>query len=323
MANNNKLSRPSWGGLAVAKKALTCWNINVQAMRHICFGENATWRIKTKSSVFALRIYRPGRWTDQQINVEHSFMNSLGFGFAVEAPVAGKSGETLQLVPQSSFRAALFPWVSGRLFLGEPTKKHLNRLGSYLGSMHSHIIKVNHSISHQSSGKGTSHRLWDKETLLFQPLEVTRKIWPSLDLEKSILTKLIKRVKQFSRLWDKARPLKALVHADLHFGNLKWSPEELRPIDFDDCGIAPLAYDLAVPACCFYGSKTKKDVLVDFLSGYEETAPKPVSLFELRLFMSIRKIWMIGWCIERPEIFNKDMLRVRCKNYIEHLDNLS
>jgi Ser/Thr protein kinase RdoA (MazF antagonist) len=133
--------------------------------------------------------------------------------------------------------------------------------------------------------------------------------------------KISRLAKHFHSYWKRLNPLTALVHADLHFGNLKWSPWALRPIDFDDCGVAPLAYDLAVPASCFYGPKTSEDVLSDFLSGYEETGPRAVSLSELRLFMGVRKIWMFGWCGERPEIFSKALLRTRYEAFTRQLDS--
>lgn len=313
MNHIEKPQRPRWGGLAVARDALSCWeHTPLSAPRHILFGENATWRIKTDSSVFALRIYRPGRWTDEQLEVEHRLMNLLGQKHGVMPPVAGKDGETLQFVPGTEYRAALFPWVPGRLFLGKPSVKQLRRLGSYLGRVHCYML---------NSPPPESQRVWDEETLLWQPLQVARDTWPTLGLDEPFPEKILRLVDKFSGHWKRLSPLTALVHADLHLGNLKWSPNALFPIDFDDCGIAPLAYDLAVPASCFYGSKTEKDVLQHFLGGYEEAGPQPISLPELRLFMGIRKIWMFGWCAERPEVFSKPMLSSRYRAFTKQLDN--
>ena len=37
-----------------------------------------------------------------------------------------------------------------------------------------------------------------------------------------------------------------LIHADLHLENALFHEQEIRPIDFDDCGVGPRAYEFAV-----------------------------------------------------------------------------
>ena len=38
-----------------------------------------------------------------------------------------------------------------------------------------------------------------------------------------------------------------LVHADLHLDNALFTRDDVRPIDFDDCGLGHRVYELAVP----------------------------------------------------------------------------
>jgi Ser/Thr protein kinase RdoA (MazF antagonist) len=167
-----------------------------------------------------------------------------------------------------------------------------------------------HQFLCQSKINSTS-RNWNEESLLTGPLAETKKIWNSLNCKTSF-PKELEEVTDFClECWHKLNPPKALIHADLHMGNLKWTPTSLNPIDFDDCGIAPLPYDLAVAASSFYGSKSSIDILHNLLEGYASSGAKPITLKELQLFIAIRSIWLMGWIAERPDIFTKDTMRER------------
>ncbi|MDF1524621.1 MAG: phosphotransferase, partial [Trueperaceae bacterium] len=103
-----------------------------RSLRRVDFGENATYRVSGPSGDFALRLYRPGRWTDEEIVQEHALMRQLGAELGVFPPVEGRDGRSLQALP-SGTRAALFPWVPGRLCQRRPSPRRYRRIGELLG----------------------------------------------------------------------------------------------------------------------------------------------------------------------------------------------
>ena len=309
--SHTKPKRPVWGTLKTARKALSRWKLSGDAsISYVHFGENATWKVKTGDEVYALRVYRPDRWTSKEMEVEHTLMNSLGENFGVGSPIPGCDRLTLQPVPDEGLFAALFPWVKGRLLYRKVTPKMITRLGRFMGEMHSHILDM---------PVVDSSKRWDDTTLLMGQVEIIERVLPEIGFERSAFRFLRKKVERFLQKWKEFDPLTALVHSDLHLGNLKWTADRLYPIDFDDCGIAPLPYDLAIPASCFGGLSGKTNNLELFLKHYNRLGPGEVVLEELRLFMAIRRVWIMGWCCDRQDIFSGKSLVERCETNLNVL----
>ena len=291
--------RPKWSWLPIAKGALTRWpKLSNASIRHITFGENATWKVKLSDSAFALRVYRPGRWSDEQILVEHELMQTIGPTLGVLPAVKGIDGHTLQLVPETKLRAALFPWAPGRLYCKKPNRQKVRRLGQYIGTLHERLSA--HSFRQQE-------RTWDRQTLLFGPLQAAKERWKTELPNSAFPRELDEWARDCEIKWQKETPPTNLLHADLHLGNLKWSRSGICCIDFDDCGNAPLAYDLAVSAMSSGGMRDP-NILTELLYGYNSVASTSIDESIVRFFMIIRKFWSMGWVSERPELFDKGEL---------------
>ena len=99
-----------------------------------------------------------------------------------------------------------------------------------------------------------------------------------------------------------------LIHADLHFGNILLSEGGMAAIDFDDCGLGFLAYDLAVPLMSVEARLSKKPRR-EFLSfrtalieGYvgESTWDDDDEKI-LDSLMDARQLAMLGWLNSRSD----------------------
>ena len=286
--------RPKWTRLPVARAALRRWSgFSGAKLRHITFGENTTWKIVNKKGAFALRIYRPGRWTDEQISVEHSLMSALGKDYGVYAPCYGVDNETLQLVPGTNLRAALYPWVPGRLFLKQPKAKRVRLLGHYIASLHNHLAR---------KSLRDDIRSWDIASLIEQPMAVAKNQWTKELPGTPFPVELATWANECQQAWKKLAPKSNLLHADLHMGNIKWSQQGLSCIDFDDCGWAPLPYDLAVCAQGCWGMREPR-VIEEMVKAYNEFAKDKTTIEAVKLFIVIRNFWSLGWVSERPELY--------------------
>lgn len=289
---------------------MACWNLpSGTPLRKVDFGENATYRIAGPSGDFALRLYRPGRWTDEEILQEHALMHQLGEELGVFPPVAGRDGRSLQALP-SGTRAALFPWVPGRLCQRRPSPRRYRRIGELLGRMHARLFP--HGCSETS-------RRWDAEGLLFDPLRTARKRWPTEQRPEALLRETDDRIRSLAADWKGLAPPQTLLHADLHLGNVKWTRRGAHPIDFDDCGITTAAYDLAVPAYSTLRTEDPDDGLADLLHGHGRHAPHRVSLEELQLFLVARGVWLLGWIAERPELFSPAGMERALLHHLERI----
>src|ERR1700712_2483831 len=74
--------------------------------------ENRVYQLGSPEGMLVLKFYRPARWSDAQIDEEHSFTAELA---AAELPVAAPvaiDGRTL--FKYHDFRFAAFPWMVGR-----------------------------------------------------------------------------------------------------------------------------------------------------------------------------------------------------------------
>ena len=311
MSRGKSSPRPKWSRSELARSALSNWRAYENgSMRLITVGENATWRISSSRGLAALRIYRPGRWSDEEILTEHRLMNLLGEDFAVSPPLRGKDGETLQVLGPDRSRAALFPWAKGRLFLRRPSMKKIRALGSYIARMHRRL---------ESLPIPRAARYWDENTLLDGALEILRDKSRFLPESELTLTWLEELVGYLRETWRRYSPPLALIHADLHFGNIKWSKESLTPIDFDDAGVAPLSYDLGVLAFYCKGARDHHLLWEELLRAYGTGFHRSLSMGELKLFVAVRTFWLLAWVCDRSDVIEPGELRGSVNRFLADL----
>jgi Ser/Thr protein kinase RdoA (MazF antagonist) len=310
-------ARLSWGLLPLAREAAARWPILQGArLRHFTEGENVTWRATTPDGArYALRLYRPGRWDDEAIRAEHLLMGALSQEVAgIPAPIPAADGHTLQVLGGGG-RSALFPWSPGRSLHKTLKPRHVRQVGALLAHMHAAARKLPPGLPRPS---------WTPETTLGEALRLTRAHWDAwITGDPHELDALVERT---WRRWERLAPPTALMHADLHFGNLLYpvnQPDALPfPIDFDDCGLGPLPLDLAVPACHL---TARPHLWPDLLGGYNALAQDPCDREALLTFMIVRHVQMIGWLFERTEILTPTDLRrilVNNRNHARRVEAL-
>lgn len=313
MTDEKGLLPPAWTRIPTARRAVACWRLPRDvSMRKVDFGENATYRLSGRTGDFALRLYRPGRWTDGEIGQEHDLMRRLGTELGVLPPVAGRNGRSLQVLDCGT-RAALFPWVPGRLCCRRPSRRRFRRVGELLGRMHGKLF---------AGASRDSSRRWDVEGLLHGPFRSALALWPTAGRPEALLRDTEERIRGLAADWARMGPAETLLHADLHLGNVKWTSRGAHPIDFDDCGVTTAAYDLAVPAYSFARLDDPDAGLAELLEGHGRHAPHGVSPEELRLFVVARGVWLLGWIAERPELFEGDRMERALLHHLERIRGL-
>ncbi len=303
-----------WASPDLAKAALRHWPKGYQGtVRTITIGENATYEVRAPKGRFALRLYRPHRWPTPAVSVEHDFMKFLGATCGVLPPVAHASQATLATL-ENGFHAALFPWVPGR-FVGRPGPKPMRHVGVVLGKMHKAAEKFQWD---PQAGRAR----WNPKTLIQDASVLLQRNWSRYVSQKP-LPDFSEGKKAGLSLWKKLDLKSGMCHADLHWGNLKIQGPHVLPFDFDDCGEAPFAYDLAIPQYAITRLQRNplwEEACLDaLLEGYASSGAEPISKAAVHLMVWARFYFILSWILERPEIFPGDLHEQRLLAVTESL----
>jgi len=174
------------------------------------------------------KFYRPGRWSDAQIDEEHAFAHELA---EREIPV---------VAPQSSssfggFRVAVYPRRGGRTpELGDP--KTLEWIGRFMGRIHA--VGATKPFQHRESLTPTTFGHEPRAYLLttpFIPAEL-------LGAWKAITEQALELV---SHCYQRAGSFKTIrLHGDCHPGNILWTEDGPHFVDLDDSRMGPAMQDL-------------------------------------------------------------------------------
>jgi len=201
----------------------------------------------------------------------------------------------------SSRNCTLLRWVDGRFSRRLLTLQRVFAIGKAIAGLHSRESQKNLS----------RRRYWNADGLIGpQP-----KLGPVTDL-LGATPRQQRTIDQARRLvhrrlsdCEKRFPERlGTIHADVHLGNVVFSGNSPRLIDFDDCGLGFYEYDLAVPLLSLQHRANNKlipsygayrDAL---LSGYASIGKwDRQSDRILPYLMAARKIAMLGWLQSRSD----------------------
>jgi len=236
------------------------------------------------ASPLIVKFYRPGRWTDAQIQEEHDFLEELVQAEVPAVPPLRLGGQTLHAV--GDFRLAVFERRGGRTpELADPAVRE--RIGRFLGRLHAvgarRDFALRQRLDVQSFGRVPSTYLLETGWLPAELAGVYR------DLVEQALEAI-------TRAFARAGPVAWVrVHGDCHPGNLLWTEAGPEPgphfVDFDDSAMAPAVQDLWM---LLSGDAAEMGAqLRDVLRGYELFAE--FNDAELQLVEALRTLRLIHY----------------------------
>jgi Ser/Thr protein kinase RdoA (MazF antagonist) len=225
-----------------------------------------------------LKFYRPGRWSDEQIEEEHQFTSQLA---EAELPVASPlliEGQTL--LRFEGFRFAAFPWMRGRApELDAPEARQI--LGRSLGRLHQlgavRPFRVRPKIGIQRLGVDARHQVLMGELL---PERL-------IDRYAQVSDLLLERVRS---VFEEVGPVGQLrIHGDMHLGNLLWNEQGPVFVDLDDCAMGPRVQDLWMVISGNPAEQQRQ--WAELSEGYQQFAS--FDFRELRLIEPLRSLRML------------------------------
>jgi Ser/Thr protein kinase RdoA (MazF antagonist) len=210
--------------------------------------------VKSSRQPLIVKFYRPGRWTVDQIQEEHTLLAKMQESELLVIPPMKIADKALFVYEGISF--AIFPKMGGRA-LDEFTQDSWTQLGRLLGRTHA-----------------LSQTLPSSTRIKWHPDEATKHHLDILLNDKHLpedyrqpLERVVAQFLQVSRSLFSHEPL-FLIHGDCHKGNLIHRPNEgVYLIDFDDCCVGPAVQDLWM---LLPGTVMESPLEIDwFLEGYE------------------------------------------------------
>ncbi|HEV8110988.1 MAG TPA: serine/threonine protein kinase [Burkholderiales bacterium] len=238
--------------------------------------ENRVYQVWLEDgSARVLKFYRPGRWSDGQIEEEHAFARELaGREIPVVAPV--HTGE------HGGFRFALYPRRGGRSpNLDDP--KALEWIGRFIGRIHalgaSRPFKLRPALDVNTFGAEPRAYLLEHN---FIPPDL-------LQAWKAATEQALAAVKRCFEIAGAVRQIR--LHGDCHPGNILWTEDGPHFVDLDDARMGPAMQDLWMLLSGDRASMSQQ--LHHVLTGYEDFAE--LDRRELHLVEALRTLRLVHY----------------------------
>ena len=221
------------------------------------------------------KFYRPGRWSDAQIDEEHAFAKELA---EREIPVVAPSHS----FGFENFRVAIYPRRGGRTPELDD-RKTLEWIGRFIARIHvvgsSRPFQFREALNPKTFGHEPRAFLLKSG---FVPADL-------LDAWKAVTEQALAGIE---RCFERAGQVRAIrLHGDCHVGNILWTDEGPHFVDLDDARMGPAMQDLWMLLSGDRASMSRQ--LLDVLAGYEDFAE--LDRQELHLLEALRTLRLIHY----------------------------
>ena len=274
----------------------------------IVLSENATYMVKNKATGEkdgVLRISRPGYHTLSELNSEMKWLNQINeyTPLIVANPIKGLDGKDIQIVKGRDGKD--YYCVICEFLPGEPpdeiNEAQMVKQFSYLGETTAYL----HRQTEIWNGTAKLDRMeWNFDTIIGEHAAWGRwQDFPDITEEaESLLEEVSVIIKKRLQRYGKTENNYGLIHADLRLANLLLEGDQIKVIDFDDCGFGWHLHDLA-SALSFIEEKPIVPKLVNaWLDGYRKVLPFTDTDFEeIDTFIMMRRMQLTAWLASHKE----------------------
>jgi Ser/Thr protein kinase RdoA (MazF antagonist) len=225
-----------------------------------------------------IKVYRPHRWTKEQILEEHAFAAELQADDVPVVPPQRFNGQTLHA--HAGYLYALYPKRGGRA-----VEMHTPEDFKMIGRLAARIHNIgSREVFHHRGVLNVRTYGWDNLVYLRGSGMIPRDLMTAYD---ATVTHLLKRLDE---IWAGRRHVLRL-HGDCHLGNILVNQGEMFMVDLDDCLSGPAVQDLWMMA-----NGDRHDMSRQFgwmLEGY--TQFRDFDYSELQLVEPLRALRMIHY----------------------------
>lgn len=239
--------------------------------------ENRVYRFKSDTDgALVAKFYRPGRWSQAQLQEEHDFLEALAKAKVRIALPLAREGQSVFCFNDMPF--AVWPAVAARQFEADNLDQ-LEALGEQLARLHK--VGECFTLTHRPTLSTEDYLLRARQVLAEEaqiPTKLKNDFFSNLDM---LITKTC-------ALYQPKRLI--TLHGDCHASNILWQDGPWL-LDFDDCRRGPAVQDLWM---MLSGSRQDQLLQLDtLLAGYESVREFDNS--ELALIEPLRAMRMVNY----------------------------
>ena len=262
---------------------------------------NDTYFVWSEAGRYALRVYRTGWRTDEQIRAEldaiERIASRVSQGIEVSRPLCPRTGDPVQSVqaPEGRRQVVLFTYAAGKESVQDDAAARL--YGRAAAQMH-------RATDGWASPHGSARPPIVLEALLERPLLVIEELLGEHPKERRFLLAQAERLRQRLASLPPERLDAGWCYGDFHGGNASFDGEAVTFFDFDLCGEGWRAYDVAVFRWGHTGGWIPEKKAASrwhaFLEGYAEH--RTLDAFDLAavpLFVMLRQYWFLGLVVSQ------------------------
>jgi len=305
----------------LAKKALESYPFKQAQIQLITHGENTVFSVILPNSSledrednpycsdrFILRIHRANYLSVEAIESELSWLHFLCHEakLPVPEPISTADEKLWTLARSSEIPeprvCSLTRWVKGRSLADERRASRLKlenfeAIGRLMGKLHD-------QAENWSLPANFTRPRWDWNGLFGEGAGYSNDgalVWELTPPPyRSLFEAVSEKVKKVMAFLGEEKEQFGLIHGDLWLGNLLVCGDEIRPIDFADCGFGYWGYDLARFLSDFSYSQNFSLYLDKVLSGYTQIRAFPEEqLTHLHTLIAAQQVALALWRIAR------------------------
>jgi Ser/Thr protein kinase RdoA (MazF antagonist) len=293
--------------LAAAREALAAFGIEAIGIELTARSENITFKVEAPGGPYALRLHRPGYNSLPELISERVWTRALSeAGFAVPVGVRAILGAdyvAVSLEGGEVRQAGLTRWTRGEVLAGRieddlDPAVWFARLGAIAADLHAHSAAW-------TPPPNFTRRVLDADGLMgaepsWGPFWEHASLTPG---EQALMAAAGAKLHAALTALPRDPAHWGMIHADLHHGNLLIAGEALSVIDFDDAAFGWYLYDLAVALTHYQRREDFAALEAALLAGYRSRrALSDEDEARLGMFLLVRRLAVIGWLHQRPEV---------------------
>ena len=299
----------------LAKSILPAYGLEDYRLKPISHRENTTFRldlpggvIKTEPNTpyianrYLLRIHRGNYLSPNAVQSELQWLQALrrDLNFPVPEPVANKQGQIVTV--KSGFDipgqrvCSITRWVHAET--NQPMS--IKAMGTAIARLH------NHGKNWQLPANFERPR-WDWDGLFGAGAgySINRgdEIWQLTPQPyRDLFRRVGDRFKQVEQILGTGTDQFGLIHGDLCPANLLMANNEVRPIDFADCGYGYWVHDLAMFLSYYARDPQVPTYLRSLIQGYGEVRPAPMEQLKyIDTFIATQHVTLALWRLNRSQ----------------------
>lgn len=256
----------------LGRVALEEFGVAPTLIRPLDHAENTTYDVESAFGRFNLRISRPGYQSTANIRSEIALLSALrADGYPVPAPWQDRIVTAAHPDVPEPRDCVLLGWLDGEMRTGEvaASTEEMRRLGALMARLHAFTQTWSRPADFV---RQQMHAwAWDPDQIrpIDQPVagvsEAQRTLMQRIDDEsRALILNLPQTPSTFG-----------LIHADLHAGNVLYTPDGINIIDFDDTSFGFFYYDFAATLAYELRRPEFPAIRDAMFEGYTSVRPLP------------------------------------------------